>query len=244
MAERSKELVQVGYYLSRYGKSDPPIRFNTKKWNEVYRMFYDTLNGGRTVEEFENSLRNSRDDFDGYFPQTQRRGWKDDDGNPTKLSGFTADVFKEFKSRSEEYIWDLISKYTDTNYRIKQDIFNDLIAEDTASSDSDKTQTEGGVKVRISKTIERNAKLRQMALEFHGYSCKVCGFDFEKNYGRWGKGFAEVHHIKPLAELNGKIMVTNPKTDLVVVCANCHKMIHRKKGITLSVDELKAKLKK
>jgi hypothetical protein len=244
MAKRSKELVQVGYYLSRYGKSEPPTRFNTNKWNEVYRMFYDSLNGGRTVEEFENSLRNSRDDFDGYFPKTKRKGWKADDGSPTKLSGFAAVVFNEFENKNEESVWKVISKYTDASYKISSVIFNDLIAEDTASSDSDKTRTEGEVRVRISKTIERNAKLRQKALEIHGYSCQVCGFNFEKYYGRWGKTFAEVHHVKPLAELRGKKMITDPKSDLVVLCANCHKMIHRKKGITLSVDELKAKLQK
>lgn len=244
MSERSKELIQVGYYLSRFGKSDPPSRFNTKRWNEVYRTFYDSLNGGRTVLEFEHSLKNSRDDFDGYFPKTLRIGWRADDGSPAKLTGFAVNIFENFKNKSEEYVWNIISQYTDINYLVNQAIFNDLIAEDTASSDSDKTQTEGGVRVRISKTIERNAKLRQMALEIQGYSCKVCGFDFEKYYGRWGKGFAEVHHAKPLAELNGKRMVTNPKIDLVILCSNCHKMIHRKKEITLSVDELKAKLQK
>ena len=27
MAERSKELIQVGYYLSKYGQQAPPMRF-------------------------------------------------------------------------------------------------------------------------------------------------------------------------------------------------------------------------
>ncbi|GHT42114.1 hypothetical protein FACS189437_09810 [Bacteroidia bacterium] len=29
---------------------------------------------------------------------------------------------------------------------------------------------------------------------------------------------------------------------LIVVCANCHRMIHRKKGITLTLEELKQKI--
>ena len=29
MAERSKELIQVGYYLSKYGKQGPPKRLET-----------------------------------------------------------------------------------------------------------------------------------------------------------------------------------------------------------------------
>ena len=115
-------------------------------------------------------------------------------------------------------------------------------AEDNASSDSISTRTEGGIKVRISKTIERSPKLRQEALHIHGYKCQVCHFDFELTYGKWGKEFAEVHHVKPLSELKGESRETNAKTDLAVLCANCHRMVHRKKGITLSLDELKIKM--
>ena len=41
---RTKELIQVGYYLSRFGLEDPPVRLNTDKWKEAYRLFYDSLN--------------------------------------------------------------------------------------------------------------------------------------------------------------------------------------------------------
>lgn len=242
MAERSEALLQVGYYLSRFGTSEPPLRFKPKKWNEVYRMFYDVLNGGRTVLEFEHSLKNSRDGYDGYFSNTKREGWKSADDSPAKLTGAAAAVFEDFKNKNEEYIWLIISKYTDINFKINTVVFNDLISEDTASSDTNTTQTEGGIKVRISKTIERSAKLRQKALKIHGYFCQACGFDFEKHYGSWGKEYAEVHHIIPLAELEGRQTETIPETDLVILCANCHRMVHRKKGITLSLEELKAKL--
>ena len=242
MTERSKELIQVGYYLSKYGKQGPPKRLETDKWHEAYRLFYDALNGGRAVLEFEHSLKNSRDGFDGYFPQTNREGWKDNDGNPAKLTGFSDDVYEEFKNKDENQIWSIIKSYLDINYKLRPAIFNDLISEDSANSDSDSTTTEGGIKVRISKTIERSPKLRQQALDFHGYKCQVCDFDFELTYGKWGKEFAEVHHIKPLSELNGVKYETDPRTDLAVLCANCHRMIHRKKNFTLKLSELKSKL--
>jgi 5-methylcytosine-specific restriction enzyme A len=54
--------------------------------------------------------------------------------------------------------------------------------------------------------------------------------------------FAEVHHIKPLSELKGIKHETDPKTDLAILCANCHRMIHRKKNITLTLNELKIKM--
>ena len=244
MAERSKELIQVGYYLSRYGQQDPPNRLNADKWNEAYRLFYDSLNGGRQVIEFEHTLKNSRDAFDSYFSETNREGWKDTEGKPAKLTGFAEEVYNEFINKEEQFVWYKVEPFLDISTKINSTIFNDLIAEDTAGSNDNTTRTEGGIKVRISRTLERNAKLRQQALDHHGYICQVCDFDFELTYGNWGKDFAEVHHIKPLAELKGEQQKTNPKTDLTVLCANCHRMIHRKKGITLTIIELRCKLKK
>ena len=39
-----------------------------------------------------------------------------------------------------------------------------------------------------------------------------------------GKGFAECHHVVPLADL-GRQKRTRLE-DLAIVCANCHRMIH------------------
>ena len=96
--ERSKELILAGYYLSKYGLNDPPKRLETNKWNEAYRLFYDKLNGGRGVLEFENSLKNLRDSFDGYFSETNREGWKGVDGKPVKLSGFQINITKQINT--------------------------------------------------------------------------------------------------------------------------------------------------
>ena len=57
--------------------------------------------------------------------------------------------------------------------------------------------------------------------------CQVCDFLFEDKYGKLGEDFIEAHHIKPVSE-----MVENETTniiDLVMVCSNCHKMLHRKR---------------
>jgi predicted HNH restriction endonuclease len=51
-----------------------------------------------------------------------------------------------------------------------------------------------------------------------------CGFDFERAYGELGRGYAHVHHKRPLSERDGD-EVTRLE-DLAVVCANCHAMIH------------------
>lgn len=36
----------------------------------------------------------------------------------------------------------------------------------------------------------------------------------------------------------------NPETDLVCVCSNCHRMIHRRKNSILTVEELKKNIAK
>lgn len=74
----------------------------------------------------------------------------------------------------------------------------------------------------------RDAKIRQaIAKSPRGrLRCEVprCGFDFEAVYGSRGRGAAEVHHLTPLASIDGVVETT--LDDLVVVCANCHRMIH------------------
>ena len=55
--------------------------------------------------------------------------------------------------------------------------------------------------------------------------CEGCGFDFAATYGELGHGFAECHHVVPLADLRAGSRTR--LSDLVILCANCHRMIHR-----------------
>ncbi len=62
-------------------------------------------------------------------------------------------------------------------------------------------------------------------------------FNFNNIYGQeLASNFIEVHHIKPLSQHEGTV---NPETDLVPVCPNCHRMLHRYRNKTLTIDELK-----
>jgi 5-methylcytosine-specific restriction protein A len=85
---------------------------------------------------------------------------------------------------------------------------------------------------------ERSSANRNEAIRIHGTSCNICGFDYEAVYGELGAGYIEVHHIKPLSTLDEETVV-NPETDLISVCANCHRMLHRFKNYIVSVEELK-----
>ena len=103
-------------------------------------------------------------------------------------------------------------------------------------------ETEHGIegkKIRIYTTkYERNPANRREAIKLHGTRCMVCDFDFEEVYGELGKDFIEVHHTKPLSSLEHEVEV-NPEEDLVCLCSNCHRMIHRNRNKIMTVEKLK-----
>lgn len=101
--------------------------------------------------------------------------------------------------------------------------------------------TEGKEKTRIQTYYERNPKLRAQAIKIHGTKCVVCGFDFEEKYGQLGAGYIEIHHLIPHASIKGEREV-DPKKDLIPVCSNCHRMIHKPRGTWLKIEELKNRL--
>jgi 5-methylcytosine-specific restriction protein A len=78
------------------------------------------------------------------------------------------------------------------------------------------------------RKIERNRTAAKQAKKFHGTRCQACNLDFEERYGAIGKGFIEAHHLKPIASLEEGVAVTyDVAADFAVLCANCHRMIHR-----------------
>lgn len=108
----------------------------------------------------------------------------------------------------------------------------ETVQEETAGT------TEGKRTVYYTTKYERSSKNREAAIRIHGTKCMICEFDFGQKYGELGKGYIEVHHIKPLATLEQEVVI-NPETDLICVCANCHRMLHRFKNYIVTVEELK-----
>lgn len=98
---------------------------------------------------------------------------------------------------------------------------------------------EGAIKEYFGKRYERDPANRKQAIEIHGLSCNVCGFNFEETYGERGKDYIEVHHVNPISSFEGKVQNIDPKTDLTTVCSNCHRMIHRKIADILSIESLR-----
>ena len=102
-------------------------------------------------------------------------------------------------------------------------------------------EVEGRRVIRHHVAYERSRRNRQRALEIHGHRCRACGFSFDDVYGtEHAKGFIEVHHVGSITKIKGP---TNPETDLVPLCSNCHNMAHRDGGRILTVDEIQRLLR-
>jgi putative restriction endonuclease len=57
--------------------------------------------------------------------------------------------------------------------------------------------------------------------------CDCCGFNFSQTYGAVGEGFIEAHHTLPVSEMEDEHITT--VDDLALVCANCHRMLQRRR---------------
>lgn len=105
---------------------------------------------------------------------------------------------------------------------------------------SEKEFVEGKATRIFVNKYERNKTARNLAIDFHGSKCVICGFDFYEKYGEIGKSYIQIHHIVPIHSI-GKEYKIDYKKDLIPICANCHVMIHQKiDGRELTIEELKS----
>lgn len=144
----------------------------------------------------------------------------------------------------EEVIWNEFS----TNKSLLSEIANSIkkaLCQQNIHSwtehEEEESFPEGKLLFRLHKYRERNSnivkELKKKAMEKNELRCSVCGFDFYRTYGELGKGFIECHHTVPIS----KYQFDGSKTkmsDLILVCSNCHRMLHRKRP-WLTVKELR-----
>lgn len=89
---------------------------------------------------------------------------------------------------------------------------------------------------------ERSAKLISLKKEIflkenEGLFCEICGFSFEETYpSKLGLGYMEAHHKTPLSKIESLVRTT--LDDLLLVCSNCHRMIHRTKECEENLENL------
>lgn len=135
-----------------------------------------------------------------------------------------------------EYLFDSSFEYTDVKnniskiYRTKTPnikLFTEYVEEGSAISVNH-------------KSYKRSQKLRNIAIEYFSHngiiSCDCCGFEFRSYYGNtYGNPHCiEIHHLKPIFQYSGiseKQTIDEALDNLMPVCPNCHRVIH-KKGIS------------
>jgi 5-methylcytosine-specific restriction protein A len=136
----------------------------------------------------------------------------------------------------EEEVWNEYSKDRERLIAICKSIqngiqeFTNSKSDDSIKIDDVEEFKEGKILTSIHKTRERNpavtSKKKKLVLQQFGrLDCEVCGFNYAEVYGEIGQEFAECHHIIPLSEL--KPNVATKIIDLAILCANCHRMIHK-----------------
>ncbi len=111
---------------------------------------------------------------------------------------------------------------------------------------SDTPESEGSPQYVSYISKKRSAKLVKAKKDeafknFDKLCCEVCGFNFAATYGEWGKKCCEAHHLNQLSKSDGEVETTPEK--LVIICANCHRVIHQKDPM-LTIDELQKEIAK
>ncbi|MGO4630292.1 HNH endonuclease [Streptomyces sp. 2RAF24] len=147
-------------------------------------------------------------------------------GKPTKGGALDIAVLEEFLARPGEMI--------EVAQLIRQGIATgelvNLAPTEDEEFDDDYSAPEGRLLMRRHRARERSKALRKKkiasVLQSGGrLECEACRFDFEAFYGDRGAGYIECHHVLPLhiaGEGRTKL------SDLALICANCHRMIHRR----------------
>lgn len=150
-------------------------------------------------------------------------------------------------NRLEEVVWNDFAgdpqRLAEVVRAIRQGVKEIGAVGDAGEVSEDFEFAEGRVLTQLHRRRERDPRAssekKSAVLKTTGrLACEACGFDFQAVYGDLGKGFAECHHRLPLASL------TERKTtikDLAILCANCHRMIHRTRPLA-SVEDFAASL--
>lgn len=115
--------------------------------------------------------------------------------------------------------------------------FAELIGYEDYGYQTTEEHIEGSVYELTVIKRERSLRNRLLCLSIHGERCGVCGGDPKDTYRSLDASIIEVHHIEPLAAAESP-RPYDPKTDLIPLCPNCHRAIH-KRNPPYSPEELR-----
>ncbi|MFZ5534104.1 MAG: HNH endonuclease [Pseudomonadota bacterium] len=161
------------------------------------------------------------------FPDSKRvRGLTYKDLNEIGVPAWRSGTFRYISDETADALDSLILEFHET----------------LADPAEESWDIEGRKSLRRHVTRERSEKLiKDFKARLTDFTCSVCGFSFETVYGDLGLGFIEAHHTIPIATLTAQTVMSI--SDLVPVCSNCHRMLHRSNP-PLSVKKLQKVVKK
>lgn len=213
-------------------------------FREDFSGFYLSLNQGVTdvrriyKGDVKSALRARALDFRARLPrETGRVSLESIDLRPSSSSNYSADYqagnilsvfYDASETRSESaFVEDL--RQAMSLYNLLSEAENVVVGTIGVEDDERDNQfIEDYAAFRQHKRIERNARLSAEVKKIHGYACQACGFSFDNVYtGIANRKYIEAHHLTPVSTLKGQKVRRNPDTDFAVLCANCHRMIHR-----------------
>ena len=151
-------------------------------------------------------------------------------------NSFTTTDYSE-RMRNSTYVLGVLHLW-----RLNQQADKPLLEDEMIDPDMDPefSTPEGKRMLRTHLRRERSQRLVKKAKRLFRANnqnrlfCEVCSFDFGKGYGE--PDFIEAHHRIPIRDCQPGHTTKIP--DLAMVCANCHRMLHRGNP-WLTVEELK-----
>ncbi|MEZ0233092.1 MAG: HNH endonuclease [Methylophilaceae bacterium] len=94
--------------------------------------------------------------------------------------------------------------------------------------DDDLEFAEGKAVTRLHNIRERNPRLRKKLLAYRKQKdtmyCDICSTSYVSSNESIQDAMFEAHHVAPLATRESKI---TKLSDMALLCANCHRLLHR-----------------
>lgn len=149
-------------------------------------------------------------------------------------------------SKADQLVWDEFAedrtRLAATAAAIREGLVGDAPPPLAPDPELEAEASEGALLSRLHHYRERDSSLvrkrkAQALAQFGRLACEACDFDFGEAYGPRGDGYIEVHHLKALETLT--TASRTKLSDLAILCANCHRMVHARRP-WLSLVELKA----
>lgn len=216
-----------------------------QKLRDIMKPSGEDLNilSGRTDDKFSQKVRNLR-----AHSTFERFGYAQYKGGPR--SGYL-EITKEGKIHLNEnqdilkYLLINDFNYNDLTENLRKIELNknkkkiQIFDENILIQEGTKRLTEVAI-------YERSSTLRNFAIQFYTknerISCNCCNFNFSDFYGKEiGDGFIEIHHTKPIYKYEDEDLERTLKeaiNNLIPVCSNCHRMIHRNWKKTIEIQVL------